>query len=70
MQSSGDAKRLTLSNRLVVRWLYDAVFPGDSETPAFTKLRSILNTEVNKSLCAKKWITSRCWQISLGESLL
>ncbi len=39
-----DAKRLTLVNRTVVRWLYDAVYPSASETPGTTKLRSIVKT--------------------------
>ena len=35
-----DAKRLTLVNRTIVRELYDAVYPDDSETPVTTsKLR-------------------------------
>jgi hypothetical protein len=53
-----DAKRLTLFNRTVVRGLYDAVYPSASETPATTKLRSILNTpEVNKILKGEKLTT-------------
>jgi hypothetical protein len=46
-----DAKRLTMVNRTVVRWLHDAVYPNASETPATIKLRSILKTpEVTKIL--------------------
>ena len=46
-----DAKRLTMVNRTVVRWLHDAVYPCASETPATIKLRSILKTpEVTKIL--------------------
>jgi hypothetical protein len=44
-----DAKRLTIVNRTVVRWLNDAVYPNASETPATIKLGSILKTpEVTK----------------------
>jgi hypothetical protein len=46
-----DAKRLTMVNRTVVRWLHDAVYPNASETPATIKLRSFLKTpEVTKIL--------------------
>ena len=41
-----DAKRLTIVNSTVVRWLHDAVYPCASETPATIKLRSILKTPV------------------------
>jgi hypothetical protein len=45
-----DAKRLTMVNRTVVRWLHDAVYPNVSETPATIKRRSILKTpEVTKT---------------------
>ena len=41
-----DAKRLTMVNRTVVRLLHDAVYPSNTvESPATTKLRSILNDE-------------------------
>jgi hypothetical protein len=43
-----DAKRLTIVNRTVVRWLHDAVYPNASETPATIKLRSIKTPEVTK----------------------
>ena len=39
-----DTKRLTPVNRTVVRELYDALYPYESETPATTKLRSFLKT--------------------------
>jgi hypothetical protein len=50
-----DAKRLTMVNRTIVRWLHDAVYPNASETPSTIKLRSILKTpEVTKILQGKK----------------
>jgi hypothetical protein len=53
-----DAKRLTMMNCTVVRWLHDAVYPNASETPATIKLRSILKTpEVTKILQGEKLTT-------------
>jgi hypothetical protein len=53
-----DAKRLTMVNCTVVRWLHDAVYPNASETPATIKLRSILKTpEVTKILQGEKLTT-------------
>jgi hypothetical protein len=53
-----DAKRLTMVNRTVVRWLHDAVYPNASETPSTIKLRSILKTpEVTKILQGEKLTT-------------
>jgi hypothetical protein len=53
-----DAKRLTMVNHTVVRWLHDAVYPNASETPATSKLRSILKTpEVTKILQGEKLTT-------------
>jgi hypothetical protein len=37
-----DVKYLREFNRLLARTLHDAVFPGDAETIATTRLRSIL----------------------------
>jgi hypothetical protein len=57
-----DAKRLTMVNRTVVRWLHDAVYPNASETPATIKLRSILKTpEVTKILQGEKLTTELLW---------
>ena len=57
-----DAKRLTMVNRTVVRWLHDAVYPNASETPATIKLRSILKTpEVTKILQGEKLTTESLW---------
>ena len=57
-----DAKRLTMVNRTVVRWLHDAVYPCASETPATIKLRSILKTpEVTKILEGEKLTTESLW---------
>jgi hypothetical protein len=57
-----DAKRLTMLNRTVVRWLHDAVYPNASETPATIKLRSILKTpEVTKILQGEKLTTESLW---------
>jgi hypothetical protein len=57
-----DSKRLTLVNRTVVRELYDAVYPDDSETPATTKLRSILKApEVTKILMGEKLASESEW---------
>jgi hypothetical protein len=57
-----DAKRLTMVNRTVVRWLHDAVYPCASETPATIKLRSILKTpEVTKILQGEKLTTESLW---------
>jgi hypothetical protein len=57
-----DAKRLTMVNRTVVRWLHDAVYPKTSETPANIKLRSILKTpEVTKILQGEKLTTKSLW---------
>jgi hypothetical protein len=56
------SKRLTLVNRTVVRELYDAVYPDDSETPATTKLRSILKApEVTKILMGEKLASESEW---------
>jgi hypothetical protein len=57
-----DAKRLTMVNRTVVRWLHDAVYPNASQTPAAIKPRSILKTpEVNKILHGEKLTTESMW---------
>jgi hypothetical protein len=57
-----DAKRLTMVNRTVVRWLYDAVYPDASETPATIKLRSILKTpEMTKIRMGQKLTTESVW---------
>ncbi len=57
-----DAKRLTMVNRTVVRWLHDAVYPNAFETPATIKLRSILKTpEVSKNLQGEKLTTESLW---------
>ena len=53
-----DAKRLTMVNRTVVRWLHDAVYSNAIETPATIKLRSMLKTpEVTKILMGEKLTT-------------
>jgi hypothetical protein len=63
-----DAKRLTMVNRTVGRWLHDAVYPNASETPAISKLRSILKTpEVTKFLQGKKLTLSCCGQLNPGR---
>jgi hypothetical protein len=57
-----DAKRLTMVNRTLIRWLHDAVYPNASETPATIKLRSILKTpEVTKILQGEKLTTESLW---------
>ncbi len=57
-----DAKRLTIVNRTVVRWLHDAVYHNASETPATIKLRSILKTpEVIKILMGEKLTSQSVW---------
>ena len=57
-----DAKRRTPFNRTVVQGLYDAVYSSASETPATTKLRSILKTpEFNKILKGEKLTTESVW---------
>jgi hypothetical protein len=59
-----DDKRLMLVNRTVVRGLYDAVYSNASETPATTKLRSILKTpEVTKILVGEKLTTESVWAV-------
>jgi hypothetical protein len=65
-----DAQRLTLVNRTVVRRLNDAVYPTASETPATTKLRSILKTpEVTKILMGDK-LTNEFIIIGVGRSTM
>jgi len=57
-----DAKRLTMVNRTVVRWLHDAVYPNASETPSTIKLRSILKKpDVTKILQGEKLTTESLW---------
>lgn len=57
-----DTKRLTLINRTVVPWLYDAVIPNGFKTPATTKLRSILQTqEVTKIFIGEELATKSVW---------
>jgi len=47
-----DAKRLAMVDRTVVHLLHDAVYPSNTvESPATTKLRSILKTPEQRS-CA------------------
>jgi hypothetical protein len=60
-----DAKRLTMVNRTVVRLLHDAVYPSNTvESPATTKLRSILKTpEVSKILQGEKLPTESEWAV-------
>jgi hypothetical protein len=60
-----DAKRLTMVNRTVVRLLHDAVYPSNTvESPATTKLRSILKTpEVTKILQGEKLPTESEWAV-------
>ena len=63
-----DAKRLTIANRTVVRWLHDAVYPNAPETPATIKLRSILKTpEITKILMGEKLATESVWADQPGQ---
>jgi hypothetical protein len=63
-----DAKRLTMVNRAVVRWLYDAMYPNASETPAIIKVRFIFKTpEATKILQGEKLTLSCCGQLSPGR---
>ena len=67
-----DTKRLTPVNRTVVRELYDTVYPDDSETPATTKVRSILKTpEVTKILMGEKLASKATpWKRNLSKCAL
>jgi len=57
-----DAKRLTMVNRTVVRWLHNALYPNASETPDTIKLKSILKTpEVTKILQGENLTTESLW---------
>jgi len=60
-----DAKRLAMVNRTVVRLLHDAVYPSNTvESPATTKLRSILKTpEVTNILQGEKLPTESEWAV-------
>jgi hypothetical protein len=62
-----DAKRRTMVNRTVVRWLHDAVYPNASETPATIKPRSILKTPEAKILQGEKLTTESSF---VGNSAL
>jgi len=58
-----DVKCLTMVNLTIVRVLHDAVYPSNTvESPATTKLRSILKTtEVTKILQGEKLTTESQW---------
>jgi len=60
-----DGKRLAMVNRTVVRLLHDAVYPSNTvESPATTKLRSILKTpEVTNILQGERLPTESEWAV-------
>jgi hypothetical protein len=60
-----DGKRLAMVNRTVVRLLHDAVYPSNTvESPATTKLRTILKTpEVTNILQGEKLPTESEWAV-------
>jgi hypothetical protein len=60
-----DVKRLAMVNHTVVRLLHDAVYPSNTvESPATTKLRTILKTpEVTNILQGEKLPTESEWAV-------